>query len=264
MGTETRAATASGATDSELSCPTCDYNLTGLTENRCPECGEAFDPEQVRRLCSTHVQPATPWDTPGGFRGFWQTWLLALTQPKGLAANFPRRHSHGRAAAYARICYASALLPCFVVTVVFGDEVPIGVSAMLAAATAFGACEILNPMLLAWIVDPTCAKERHHFWRGLVQYTSSHAVLSGFLGACALFLFISDALEPIPCVVSLGAFSVFSWWAFCLISIVVRRSRPGVRRALGCVVVLAVGLSAILLGLLVFCLVLAFGFGVYL
>jgi cytochrome c-type biogenesis protein len=28
-------------------CPRCDYNLTGLTETRCPECGEQFDWETV-------------------------------------------------------------------------------------------------------------------------------------------------------------------------------------------------------------------------
>jgi len=26
-----------------LTCPTCDYSLTGLTEQRCPECGAPFD-----------------------------------------------------------------------------------------------------------------------------------------------------------------------------------------------------------------------------
>ncbi len=30
-----------------LYCPTCGYNLTGLADNRCPECGKAFDPRQV-------------------------------------------------------------------------------------------------------------------------------------------------------------------------------------------------------------------------
>lgn len=30
------------ARDTGLSCPWCGYNLTALTSNRCPECGERF------------------------------------------------------------------------------------------------------------------------------------------------------------------------------------------------------------------------------
>ena len=33
-----------------LYCPKCGYNLTALTENRCPECGGVFYPRQLRAL----------------------------------------------------------------------------------------------------------------------------------------------------------------------------------------------------------------------
>jgi len=38
-----------------LHCPQCDYNLTGLTENRCPECGNRFD-RQLLTL-SNRIRP---------------------------------------------------------------------------------------------------------------------------------------------------------------------------------------------------------------
>lgn len=31
----------------DLHCPECDYNLTGLTQWRCPECGERFSPRRA-------------------------------------------------------------------------------------------------------------------------------------------------------------------------------------------------------------------------
>jgi hypothetical protein len=36
------------AEDAELDCPLCGYDLRGLPTQRCPECGHAFDPEELR------------------------------------------------------------------------------------------------------------------------------------------------------------------------------------------------------------------------
>ncbi len=42
---------------SGLFCPKCDYNLTGLIENRCPECGTPFDPEKLREMLEAAPRP---------------------------------------------------------------------------------------------------------------------------------------------------------------------------------------------------------------
>jgi hypothetical protein len=41
----------------DLLCANCDYNLTGLTENRCPECGNSFDPAELQRLLRNAPAP---------------------------------------------------------------------------------------------------------------------------------------------------------------------------------------------------------------
>ena len=54
-----RAQRVSSSTKSAIACPTCGYNLTGLTESRCPECGSRFTLDELLAL---QLQPKTEVD----------------------------------------------------------------------------------------------------------------------------------------------------------------------------------------------------------
>src|SRR5437764_14615531 len=64
-------------TANDLTCQTCGYNLRGLMGNRCPECGEFFDPKQL-------AEARIPWlrrAAIGKWRAYWQTVRLAMFHP---------------------------------------------------------------------------------------------------------------------------------------------------------------------------------------
>lgn len=68
------------AEDSRLRCPECNYNLTGLTQSRCPECGSTFDWDEVRqardRAPRIAFERARGWRKAGAFFATWATVLL--------------------------------------------------------------------------------------------------------------------------------------------------------------------------------------------
>ena len=53
-------ADATGSPATTPTCLDCEYPLTGLAHNQCPECGRAFDPA-VRETMGPRIEPADTW-----------------------------------------------------------------------------------------------------------------------------------------------------------------------------------------------------------
>ncbi len=99
------------ATDTGLRCPSCGYNLTGLTEARCPECGEAFDWEAVRQAADP--TPTIAFEQARGWRrvpAFFWTALTVLLAPWVFARQVVRRARVRSALLFAAICFAATAL----------------------------------------------------------------------------------------------------------------------------------------------------------
>src|SRR6266699_218984 len=64
-----------------LCCPKCDYNLHGLTEPRCPECGTPFEWAEMLEA-RTRLHPYLFEHHPESeFRSFWRTAWGGLREP---------------------------------------------------------------------------------------------------------------------------------------------------------------------------------------
>lgn len=70
----------------ELWCPACGYDLRGVTSRSCPECGEAFDPDELSRS-------QIPWTSRariGRLRAYWGTVLMVTLRPARLHREIAR------------------------------------------------------------------------------------------------------------------------------------------------------------------------------
>ncbi len=93
--------------DEGLRCPECEYNLTGLVHDVCPECGQPFDREKLLAELAG-VPAAIPiWGQRvenGELSSFVRTILEIWSHPARYARRFPKNPDCDDAANFARWC----------------------------------------------------------------------------------------------------------------------------------------------------------------
>ena len=103
---------AVAAADEDLLCPLCDYDLRGLTEPRCPECGYAFEWADLRDPARRKHRYLFEHHPERNVRSFVRTMIGGLLPRRFWTGLLPSQPSHPRRLAiYTLLIFIGALLP---------------------------------------------------------------------------------------------------------------------------------------------------------
>ncbi len=250
-------------------CPDCDYSLTGLAENRCPECGEPFDPDRLRRWTCGDLPLTFGPRRDGG--GYWELFRHSLFRPTRLAKDLPPLAL--RAQAFWHGMIQTLFLPLgmlfFALVIAFsrhGEGIIIFLFIPIPLLIAPAACEFLIAWLLSRYVEPRAVPlhARLRFWRTLCNCFSTHLLVT------IVFLCPFPLLNQImarqrinsPAWMWLSIVSVvilygtplltLLWWWFCLGTAIAARGLPSWGRIGVIFLIPIIGIGAIVLGILLF------------
>ncbi len=184
-----------------LFCPNCEYDLTGLTEPRCPECGEPFDNEELIHWGRLQQQTDAPLliDGTTGPPAILRIFRDSLFHPVRLARQISPAAGIDMATGYslATRVVAGAILFLFGAMAVGPSPGDIGIAVLVMPMMVCGVsvgCEIPLALVLSKTLEPRMvpARRRYRFWRTLCQLYSGHLVITCLLtGFWALFLSLS-------------------------------------------------------------------------
>ena len=166
-------------TDEGLVCPSCEYNLTGLSGNQCPECGAIIDWAQV---CAARQKdedgPGTDWDRFRGLRrplGFFVTAFRATTTPWILARQLRISPDPNAPLGFLLICMIGAIT---IGRSLHDVDTNLCISWIIGVAT----CVLLQTIVFGLWLPVGRQRSSHRYWFAVSAYTSYPLLLEGFVG----------------------------------------------------------------------------------
>jgi len=199
----------------DLCCPTCGYSLRGLTESRCPECGEPFDVLLLTEALRDDLPGTLPWDSgtaPPALRQYRQTWSLVVFSPTDFGRRLSPAPNLDRAYEFATSSYlvgsTAAGLWCMLVIILrwLAQPDPQAVTLLPVAAC----CPWIVVLFGTWMAGaffqgllvrilhrrlrPQNVVDARRFWAACAAYASGHFLIAAAGGAIAL---TGGLLDPI-------------------------------------------------------------------
>jgi hypothetical protein len=248
----------SPAIDIDLPCPLCDYNLRGLIEERCPECGEAFDRAALRDWALARDAPVGA-DWRGNRLSLWQIWLACLFEPARVGQSLPPFPATRNLARYTLITRGVSVLAVITMTL-FATLTQGAWPPLLLILPLFCAipvvvsrlCEAGIAVLLSFFVEPRSVPpwHRYPFCRALCACFSSHFPLSCAIAVTALVLdSVCDISHRIfaetgrLAIISVAAVSLWWWWG--LARAITTRTNPSAVRTAVILLIPVVGAACV-------------------
>jgi hypothetical protein len=241
-----------------LRCLTCGYNLTGLDENRCPECGQTFDREFLLEILAGKASPVPGWDDASKPwpEAFVNTCMRTWLEPVHFGQRFPLRHVRRQGLFFRVLCLVAAVAiylgMCLAVPVVsnhgFVDRV---IALAIPPGVMVGAlvCEVILAAIFCACLRRGGVLAAQYgvggfiSWRGLVGYYRSFLIVSATM-ISPIFVW-SDGRSKLMWVAIAIA---IVWWWHSLHLAVLGASLPGRGRFISYAAIPLVAVASIALG----------------
>lgn len=218
-----------------MRCPICEYNLTGVVEDRCPECGRRFNRKRLAALAAGGSAPIPVWDErerPLSAR-FATMCLLTWFRPARVGRTFPQRYSIRSARRFrALVVLAGTIGAGLVLNLAeprteFIGAMFVGLVGGVGGAVVF---ERLFAAVLAGFVaprSPSQVKDTSESWHGLVGMFRTFGLLEALAAAAALRLTQTPWFSAAAGLTVAAIYVIPFWWAAALSSAVA--AKPGLR-----------------------------------